>query len=135
MSRARISRHGELRMLPITAHLQTLFEAGLHNQAISKHTHGLYKKWLPYYLDSFTSITCHMHTATAWFPFSTNYRKRSKPKPNKRRHKQSRCMTSLFTPGMLAPMSFQPQKTVLRRRLLMHRLILPCRPPSRIETI
>lgn len=38
-------------MLPIPAALQTQFEAGLCNQAMPKHTHGLYKKWLRYYLD------------------------------------------------------------------------------------
>jgi hypothetical protein len=38
-------------MLPIPEPLQTQFEAGLRNKAIPKHTHGLYKKWLRYYLD------------------------------------------------------------------------------------
>ena len=85
---------------------------------------GWIKNGCPLSLIFVTSITCHMHTATAWFPFSTNYRKRSKPKRNtNRRHKQSRCMTSLFTPAMLALMSLRPQKTVLWRRLPMHRLI------------
>ena len=47
----RLSSYGELRMLTISEVLQTQFEAGLRNKAIPKQTHGLYKKWLRYYLD------------------------------------------------------------------------------------
>ncbi len=38
-------------MLTIPEALQAQFEAGLRNKAIPKQTHGLYKKWLRYYLD------------------------------------------------------------------------------------
>jgi integron integrase len=38
-------------MLTIPSALQTQFEVCLRNKALPKHTHGLYKKWLRYYLD------------------------------------------------------------------------------------
>jgi hypothetical protein len=46
----RISSYGELPTLTISEVLQTQFEAGLRNKAIPQQTHGLYKKWLRYYL-------------------------------------------------------------------------------------
>jgi hypothetical protein len=44
-------RYGELKMLRIPSALQSQFEECLRNKAIPKETHGLYRKWLRYYLD------------------------------------------------------------------------------------
>ena len=53
--------------------------------------------------------------------FSTNDRKRSKPRHNNsRRHTRSRCMTSLCASGIPTAMSLRSKKTILQRRLSMY---------------
>jgi hypothetical protein len=53
--------------------------------------------------------------------FSTNNRKRSKPRRNNsRRHTRSRCMTSLCASGIPTAMSLRSKKTIPRRRLSMY---------------
>jgi len=47
----KVTHYGELDMLRIPSALQARFEECLRNNAVPKQTHGLYKKWLRYYLD------------------------------------------------------------------------------------
>lgn len=112
-------------MLHLPSALRTAFETCLRNAAIPKPAHAAYTKWLRYYLDFCQKYHFPHAQKRVFLVFSTNYRKRSKPRRNNsRRHTRSRCITSLCASGIPTAMSLRSKKTILRRRLSMDRGIV-----------
>jgi hypothetical protein len=73
---------GGFPMLAIPSDLQTKFEEHLRNKTIQNSLHGVYKKWLQYYLDfcrKYHFPPIHKESPT----LSLNYRKGSKQRRNK----------------------------------------------------